>query len=349
MALRSLLRRSLLDTPLEPLARALYTALAPTQAARYDRQLNAVIRRVPQPIPALPVAKDPQLPGLVLGIEVATEVVRVGDPITITLFLINRAAAPADDLVLTLPVPDGARALTNGKPTPQLRSWSWNLGTLPGQQSVSVTATLQLTRMPQGEALLLTPEATARGLAAPVRAEGGALVDERVPQALPQGDGGDSVAPATTIATPAEDPPTPFLPSKPVVLRSPRGRVAISVPGDASKQPLQLRYRFADAVLPELLAARQPRPRRSPTDGAAWGSSFSMPVTIRAARCISLIARSPSASAIPTSSCVCWASTPVRCACSGSTRPAAARSPMAARDWAPGCQSRPRSTWWHAP
>lgn len=49
MALRSLLRRSLFDTPLEPLARALYTALAPTQAARYDRQLNAVIRRVLQP------------------------------------------------------------------------------------------------------------------------------------------------------------------------------------------------------------------------------------------------------------------------------------------------------------
>ena len=220
------------------------------------------------------MANDPQLPGLVLGIEVATEVVRVGDPITITLFLINRAAAPADDLVLTLPVPDGARALTDGKPTPQLRSWSWNLGTLPGQQSVSVTATLQLTRMPQGEALLLTPEATARGLAAPVRAEGGALVDERVPQALPQGDGGDSVAPATTIATPAEEPPTPFLPGKPVVLRSPRGRVSIRVPGDASKQPLQLRYRFADAVLPELLAARQPLPPAEPNRRRSLGIFF---------------------------------------------------------------------------
>jgi FkbM family methyltransferase len=49
MALRSLLRRSILDTPLEPLARALYTAVAPTRAARYDRQLNAVIRRVLRP------------------------------------------------------------------------------------------------------------------------------------------------------------------------------------------------------------------------------------------------------------------------------------------------------------
>jgi FkbM family methyltransferase len=46
MPLRSFLRRRLLDTPLEPLARAVYTAVAPTQAARYDRQLNAVIRRV---------------------------------------------------------------------------------------------------------------------------------------------------------------------------------------------------------------------------------------------------------------------------------------------------------------
>jgi FkbM family methyltransferase len=49
MPLRSFLRRRLLDTPLEPLARALYTALAPTRAARYDRQLNAVIRRVLRP------------------------------------------------------------------------------------------------------------------------------------------------------------------------------------------------------------------------------------------------------------------------------------------------------------
>lgn len=49
MPLRSFLRRHLLDTPLEPLARTIYTALAPTQAARYDRQLNAVIRRVLRP------------------------------------------------------------------------------------------------------------------------------------------------------------------------------------------------------------------------------------------------------------------------------------------------------------
>jgi FkbM family methyltransferase len=49
MALRSLVRRAIIDTPLEPLARSLYTAFAPTQAARYDRQLNAVIRRVLRP------------------------------------------------------------------------------------------------------------------------------------------------------------------------------------------------------------------------------------------------------------------------------------------------------------
>jgi FkbM family methyltransferase len=49
MWLRSLLRRGILDTPLEPVVRALYTAVAPTQAARYDRQLNAVIRRLLRP------------------------------------------------------------------------------------------------------------------------------------------------------------------------------------------------------------------------------------------------------------------------------------------------------------
>jgi FkbM family methyltransferase len=46
MRLRSLLRRGVIGTPLEPIARSLYTALSPTQAARYDRQLGAVIRRV---------------------------------------------------------------------------------------------------------------------------------------------------------------------------------------------------------------------------------------------------------------------------------------------------------------
>lgn len=49
MTLRRIIRRSVLDTPIEPLARALYTAVSPTRAARYDRQLNAVIRRVLRP------------------------------------------------------------------------------------------------------------------------------------------------------------------------------------------------------------------------------------------------------------------------------------------------------------
>jgi FkbM family methyltransferase len=49
MTLRSILLQLVLDTPLEPAARSLYKRLLPTQAARYDRELDAVIRRVLHP------------------------------------------------------------------------------------------------------------------------------------------------------------------------------------------------------------------------------------------------------------------------------------------------------------
>ena len=46
MTLRSAFLGLVLDTPLEPLARFLYKGLLPTQAARYDRELDKVIDRV---------------------------------------------------------------------------------------------------------------------------------------------------------------------------------------------------------------------------------------------------------------------------------------------------------------
>jgi hypothetical protein len=122
----------------------------------------------------------------------------VGVPITATLFLTNRASHPADDVMLTLPLPDGARPLADGTPAPSPRGWSWTLGRLAGGATTVVTASLRLLRMPTGEALLLTPTATARGLAEPVQGAGGTFIDERVPpgqQVLADPDAAVAAAP----------------------------------------------------------------------------------------------------------------------------------------------------------
>ena len=276
-------RPSLLAVTLAVLASLLLQSLPPAAVIAQEGptrpEVSAPIETPlpppPQPVPELPPAIDPQLPGLVLGMEVVPETVRVGEPITITLHLTNRAVYPADDLVLTLPLPEGAQSLTDGKPTPQQRAWSWKLGSLAGQQSAVVTATLWLTHMPKGEALLLTPEATARGLPAPVRAEGGALVDERVPPGLTvHAELRDASLAVAAPAPSAEEEATPFVPGRATVLRSPRGRVAISVPGNAFKQVLSLRYRFADVVVPELRAARQPVPSATPNQRRSLGLFF---------------------------------------------------------------------------
>jgi RHS repeat-associated protein/uncharacterized repeat protein (TIGR01451 family) len=69
----------------------------------------------PAPVPAPPVA--PPLPALTLTLAVDPPVVPVGETVVVTLTLTNAADVPADDLRLTLPLPDGVAVIRPWNPT----------------------------------------------------------------------------------------------------------------------------------------------------------------------------------------------------------------------------------------
>ena len=61
------------------------------------------------PVPLLEMPTTPLLPGFAFDIVIAP-VVRVGQTVPFTVTLINRATSPGDDVVVTLPLPDGVQA-----------------------------------------------------------------------------------------------------------------------------------------------------------------------------------------------------------------------------------------------
>ncbi|NJN16642.1 MAG: hypothetical protein HC822_10395 [Oscillochloris sp.] len=246
---------------------------------------------IPPQEPEEPPVVEVILPSLSMTV-VTPDVVRVGDTLTATIVLANLSADPAEDLVVTVPVPEGVvidpRLLDpNARPDRDGRTWSWNLGTMKGQSRIDVVLPLQVVRMPPGEAVVLTPTALARGLSEPAWAQGGALIDERSPDEAPVTASQDpvdaasqpDVTPAatdlsstatslidqsqeapidsTTTATPPapQTIETPFIPANPTTLRSYRGRVEVAVPGNAFGSRLRLTYRTAQEAEPTLRAA----------------------------------------------------------------------------------------------
>jgi len=65
----------------------------------------------PDPLTVAPLT-DPHLPSLTLQLAVDPDPVAVGDTVAFTLTLTNSAPDPAEGLVVTLPTPDGALALS---------------------------------------------------------------------------------------------------------------------------------------------------------------------------------------------------------------------------------------------
>ena len=235
----------------------------------------------PPPVPiTVPPLDDPHLPSLSLRLQTEPLWAAVGDVITATITVFNTAPDAAEELVLSLPLPADAHAATKDSAA-TATGWNWSLGTLkPGAQTV-VTATLNLDRIPVGEALILQPEARARGLTVPIVATGGSLVTTTPaakPGPAPDRDAPDAAtdAPATAPfgATPlvtatapsvsgdalnanAQPPVTPspqpgppsdsgtvrFTPGRAVELRSTDGRLTVSFPGDAFDRPLTLVHR----------------------------------------------------------------------------------------------------------
>src|SRR5215216_1753438 len=162
----SMLHRSTRHVAQLALLLTLLVSNLPSAAA--GAQINPPVESAPPPTlltvaPVLP-APDAHLPALALDVAVAPDPLAVGDTAAITLTVTNGAPDPADDLVVTLPTPDGAIALPGPATLGAAQGWQWNLGHLDGASSLTLNATLRLERLPQGAALLLHPQASARGL-----------------------------------------------------------------------------------------------------------------------------------------------------------------------------------------
>lgn len=146
--------------------------------------------------------------------------VAIGETATLTITVINDAPDPATNLVVTLPTPEGALALPGPDTVSPTGGWRWRVGRLAGRTTIALTGTLRVVRAPPGDALLLTAQATADGLARPVQEYGGASVVDR--------------ARGPTTAR--------FTPGAAAVLRSADGHVQVQLPARASNRALTLRH-----------------------------------------------------------------------------------------------------------
>ena len=174
------------------------------------------------PTPATPVPDVPfnPAPGLALALQISPDPLAVGDTAVLSVRITNRTPYPAENLVVTAPTPDGALAEAGPITINPLAGWRWAIGQLADNASTIVTGTLRLVRMPPGEALTASAEATADLLPAPAQAQGGALVVDR------------TRGPVDAA----------FTPGKGAQLRSQDGRVVVDLPAQASDRALTVRH-----------------------------------------------------------------------------------------------------------
>jgi len=216
----------------------------------------------------VPPLEEQRLPSLAMRLQVAPEDwVRVGDIVTATITLWNQASFPAEETVVTMPLPEAVAPADPADPSFSGDSYRWALNTIPAGGTTVITASLRLTAVPAGEALLLRPEVTARGLSLPIVATGGALVSTlsaepttvtSLSESLTKTDDAASTEQTASLDVAAasnrrsERGEVRFTPGQATKLRSRDGRVTVDVPANAFDAPLTLEYLSPAEVLPRL-------------------------------------------------------------------------------------------------
>ncbi len=228
-----------------------FTPTATPDAPSSPPPATPIITVTPQP--------NPHLPGLVPHISFNPNPIAVGDSAVLTITIDNQAPDPATSLTVNLPVPAGVVitgqahqqnpgrtvAVASGTPavTPSSSSTpvvsatplvtaspspsptptgplTWTVPSLAGNSSVTFTASFQLVSAPVGGALLVAPQISAQGLAAPVTETRGVLVvNPQLPPATAQ-----------------------FTPGTAAVLHSTDGAVTVNFPANAYTSALTLQH-----------------------------------------------------------------------------------------------------------
>jgi RHS repeat-associated protein/uncharacterized repeat protein (TIGR01451 family) len=173
--------------------------------------------------PQLPVTvtvtptPDPHLPSLTLHIDFSSRAVRPGEVVTATLVATNAADDPATDVVVSMPVPAGAKSVSDE----QAASFTWRSPELGAHSSMTVTAVIRVAgATPPGDAILARAQVTASGLPVPIVAHGGAVLANN-----------------SGVASSAN-----YTPGQPVVLHGSDGRTKVEFPSNASSRALTLKY-----------------------------------------------------------------------------------------------------------
>src|SRR5262245_21385813 len=162
----------------------------------------------------------PRLPGLTLHLAITPDPVGIGETATFTVTAENSTPTSANEVVISIPTPDGTLALPGPHTISPTQGWRMSLARLDGRTSAMLTGALRVVSMPRSQALLLRVAATAREATRPVRETAGAVVVDR------------SLDAATTRFTPGAS----------AVLRSRDGRVSVRIPAQAAARPLTLRH-----------------------------------------------------------------------------------------------------------
>lgn len=194
----------------------------PAYAGPADRRSDQ--HEAPPVIPQIPTTPTyPSRPGLALTVTAAPEAVTVGSTATITLTLTNRAVHAAEQVIITLPTPDGTTPLAGDGLVSAGAGWQWSIDRLAGNDTITRQAQVRVNRMPQGAALLAHPQATARDLAETAHVVGGVRVAAR--ETGPK--------------------PTRFTPGRAARVSSEDGHVTVQLPAQASRRALTLRASHA--------------------------------------------------------------------------------------------------------
>ena len=109
----------------------------------------------------------------------------LSETVTATLTVRNQASqVSANNVIVTLPVPEGTEPLPGDGLVDAFTGWRWSLGTLAGGASATLTAQLRIVRAPKGGALLLKAQASADNQAQPDGdTKGGVIVDRSIARA----------------------------------------------------------------------------------------------------------------------------------------------------------------------
>ena len=111
-----------------------------------------------------------------LQIAVDSMYVALNNQVNITLTATNLLEQPAEDIVVMMAMPEGVTLISDQVTPADTQHLQWEVGRLAAHQDARLMALLRVERLPDGGAMFLRAQATARDLETPAQAQVGVIV-----------------------------------------------------------------------------------------------------------------------------------------------------------------------------